>query len=94
MTTAVGSAAGSSTALAIGRTGYIVDWIQIRYPHEAGYQVCWIGITLPYIVTSITLIQGGGEGGRGARSKRPIVDDRNDLQDLCEIWELIMRKAA
>ena len=93
MTTAVGTAAGSSTALAIGRTGYVVDWIQIRYPHEAGYQVCWIGITLPYIVTSITLIQGGGEGGRGARSKRPIVNDDLDLHDLAELWGMF-RKAA
>lgn len=93
MTTAVGSASGSSIALGIGITGYLVEWVHISYPHETGYQVDWIQIRMPYNITSITLTGGHGVS-RGARSKRPIVDDRNDLQDLCEIWELMMRKAA
>jgi len=74
--------------------GYEVCWVQARYPHETGYQVAWIGIRLPYVVASIVFLPGGHGVSRGARSKRPIVDDRNDLQDLCEIWELMMRKAA
>lgn len=73
--------------------GYLVGWVHISYPHEAGYQVAWAQIQLPYIITSITLVGGHGVS-RGALAKHPIVDDRNDLQDLCEIWELMNRKAA
>jgi hypothetical protein len=106
MTTAVGSAAGSSVVVGIGYTGYQIGWTQLRIPISVGYQVGWVHITyastgyqvawarlqVPYVVTLV--VSGGGEGGKAARAKRPIVDDRNDLQDLCEIWELMMRKAA
>lgn len=91
----VAHAAGTSIVLGIGRSGYLVNWVQIRYPHETGYQVNWAQIRLPYIIASVSVIPlPGGDGSAKARSKRPIVDDRNDLQDLCEIWELTMRKAA
>lgn len=93
MTTAVATAAGASSALAIGRSGYVVCWAEIRYPHEAGYQVCWVEVRLPYIIASLTLIQGGGGSSDKARSKRRIVNDDLDLQDLAELWGMF-RKAA
>lgn len=107
MSDAVGFAAGSSSASAISSSGYWVSWSQLRLPiavgyqlgwcritfPATGYQVAWASLRVPYVVT-LTLIPGGYGSQRAARSKRPLVDDRNDLQDLCEIWELMNRKAA
>ncbi len=91
----VGLAYGSSEALGVGATGYQVGWVRLAHP-AIGYEVAWVRLCVPYAVTQIVvqplvLVSGSGDG---ARAKRPIVDDRNDLQDLCDIWELMMRKAA
>lgn len=90
MTEGVGSAAGTSSVQGVAE-GYRVEWVRLTTPYEAiGYEVTWVRITIPYEeVPQLVRV-----GGSGDNSKRRRVNDELDLYDLCEIWDLFLRKAA